>query len=91
MRSILSKPAAEEVAARLAEIQQIPTCEDCEVLRGANLYAIKYFGKKKASLFEGNLTGILTTHVDLDCQECPVDKVMKLFRKDRFAAIAAMI
>ncbi len=84
------KPIAEKVAARLAEIHRMPVCEDCEVLRGANLYAKKHFAQKYASLFDANLSRILTTHVDLGCKTCPIDDVMKSLRKDRFAAIAAM-
>lgn len=84
------KPSPDAVAAALAEIHRIPVCEDCEVLRGANLYAKKHFPKKYSELFDRNLSEILTTHVDLGCKDCPVDTVMKLLRKDRFAAIAAM-
>lgn len=84
------KPTAEKLAAKLAEIHKIPVCEDCEVLRGANLYAIKHYGSGKAPIFEKNLSDIVTTHVDLGCKSCPVDDVMKLLRTDRFAAIAAM-
>jgi len=84
------KSAPEKVAAALAEIHRIPVCEDCEVLRGANLYAKKHFPTKFAELFDRNLSDIVTTHVDLGCKACPVDDVMKLLRKDRFAAIAAM-
>jgi hypothetical protein len=84
------KPTPEKVAAALAEIHRIPVCEDCEVLRGANLYAKKHFPKKHSHLFDRNLSAILTTHVDLGCKACPVDDVMKLLRRDRFAAIAAM-
>ncbi len=84
------KPIAEKVAARLAEIHRMPVCEDCEVLRGANLYAQKHFGHKHAALFDQNLSCIITTHVDLGCKDCPIDAVMKSLRKDRFAAIAAM-
>jgi len=40
------KPTAEKVAEQLAEIHRMPVCEDCEVLRGANLYAKKHFGHK---------------------------------------------
>lgn len=81
---------ARDVASRLAEVQRIPVCEDCEVLRGANLFAVKHFGPKGAALFQDNLTRIVTTHVDLGCKSCPVDQVMKLLSKDRLAAIAAM-
>lgn len=84
------KPTAQAMAAKLAEVQRMPVCEDCEVLRGANLYAIKHFGQKKAAPFKENLSRIITTHVDLGCKSCPVDDAMKLVRKDRFAAIAAM-
>jgi len=84
------KPTAEEFANLLAEIQNIPVCEECDVLRGANLCAIKHFGPKKSALFQQNLRTMLTTHVDLGCEPCPVDKLMKKLRKDRFAAIAAM-
>jgi hypothetical protein len=84
------KPLAEKVAAQLAEIHRMPVCEDCEVLRGANLYAQKHFGSKYAPLFKENLSRIITTHVDLGCKSCPIDDVMKSLRKDRFAAIAAM-
>ena len=84
------KPSAEAVARRLAEIHRMPVCEDCEVLRGANLYAQKHFGAKYAPLFAKNLSRIVTTHVDLGCKACPIDDVMKSLRKDRFAAIAAM-
>ena len=90
MKQVLRKPSAAEVAQRLSEIQCIPLCEDCELLRGANLLAQKHFGKKHEMLFAANLAGILTTHVDLNCADCPVDQVMKSLRKDRFAAIAAM-
>jgi len=85
------KPSPKKLAAKLAEIQKIPVCEDCEVLRGANLYGIKKFGPSYAPLFEDNLNRIMTTHVDLGCKTCPVDDVMKSLRKDRFAAIAAML
>jgi hypothetical protein len=84
------KPIAEKVAAQLAEIHRMPVCEDCEVLRGANLYAKKRFGHKYAAMFDENLSRIITTHVDLGCKDCPVDDVMKSLRKDRLAAIAAM-
>lgn len=84
------KPLAEKVAGQLAEIHRMPVCEDCEVLRGANLYAQKHFGRKYVPLFEENLSRIITTHVDLGCKSCPIDDVMKSLRKDRFAAIAAM-
>lgn len=84
------KPSAEEVAVRLAEIHQIPICEGCDVLRGANICAARYFGHKKAAPFNDNLKKMLTTHVDLGCKPCPVDEVLKPLRKDRFAAIAAM-
>lgn len=84
------KPTAEKVAEQLAEIHRMPVCEDCEVLRGANLYAKKHFGHKHASRFEENLSRIITAHVDLGCKTCPVEEVMKSLRKDRFAAIAAM-
>lgn len=82
--------SARNLAAKLAEINKIPVCEDCEVLRGANLYGIKHFGPKRAGLFEENLSQILTTHVDLGCKVCPVDDIMKLLSKDRLAAVAAM-
>jgi hypothetical protein len=85
------KPSAQKMAVELNEIQKIPVCEDCEVLRGANIFAIKYFGKSKASSFEENLSRIMTTHVDLGCKACPVDDVLKSIRKDRFAAVAAML
>ena len=84
------KPSAEKMAERLADIHKIPVCEDCEVLRGANLFAIKHFGPGKAARFERNLSDIITTHVDLGCKACPVDDFMKLLRKDRLAAVAAM-
>jgi len=84
------KPSAERMAARLADIYRMPVCEDCEVLRGANLYAIKHYGKEHGALFQKNLSLIITTHVDLGCKKCPVDSAMKLLRKDRMAAIAAM-
>ena len=84
------RPTAETVAAELAEIQKIPVCEDCEVLRGANLFARKHFGPKKGVLFNANLSSIITAHVELGCKQCPVDDVMKKLRKDRYAAIAAM-
>ena len=84
------KPTAEEVAEKLAGIQKIPVCEDCDVLRGANICAAKHFGRGKAVVFDQNLRGMLTTHVDLGCQPCHVDRVMKLLSKDRLAAIAAM-
>jgi hypothetical protein len=84
------KPSAQKLATNLAEIQKIPVCEDCEVLRGANLYAAKYYGSKEAALFENNLLQIMTTHVDLGCKVCPVDDIMKMLRKDRSTAIAAM-
>ena len=84
------KPAPEEVARMLAEIGKIPICADCDVLRGANIFAQKHFGPKTDSLFQKNLNHILTTHVDLGCKPCPVDEVMRLFRKNRLAAIAAM-
>jgi len=76
------KPSARKMAEILAEIKRVPVCEDCEVLRGANLYAKKHYGTVGADLF--------TTHVDLGCKACPVDDIMKLLRKDRFAAIAAL-
>ncbi len=85
------KPSAEKVAEMLAEIQKMPICEDCDVLRGANLFAAKQFGQKKATLFDKNLDSIMTTHVDLGCNPCPVDEIMKLFRKNRLAAIAAIL
>ncbi len=85
-----TKPTPGKVAAALAEIHRIPVCEDCEVIRGANLCAKKYFARKYSGLFDRNLSEILTTHVDLGCKSCPVDDVMKLLRKDRFAAVAAM-
>lgn len=84
------KPAVNEVARMLEEIGKIPICSDCDVLRGANIFAQKYYGSKGEKLFQNNLDRILTTHVDLGCQPCPVDEVMKLFRKNRLAAIAAM-
>ena len=74
----------------LAEIQKLPVCEDCEVLRGANLFASKRYGQKNYHLFDKNLKAIMTTHVDLGCKPCPVDDVMKSFRKDRLAAVAAL-
>ena len=85
------KPTAEEVAEKLAGIQKMPVCEDCDVLRGANVCAARYFGKQKAMLFQKNLGDILTTHVDLGCQPCHADQVMKLMQKDRLAAIAAIL
>lgn len=84
------KPVAREVARMLAEIGKIPICSDCDVLRGANIFAQKRFGAESEALFQNNLENILTTHVDLGCRPCPVDEVMKLFRKNRLAAIAAM-
>ena len=84
------KPSAQKLAAGLGEIRKIPVCEDCEVLRGANLFGIKYFGDSDAALFQNNLTQIMTTHVDLGCKACPVDDVLKTVSKDRFAAISAM-
>jgi hypothetical protein len=84
------KPSARKTAESLADIQKVPVCEDCEVLRGANLYALKFFGSKKAGIFEENLSKIMTTHVDLGCISCPVDDIMKLFSKDRVAATMAM-
>jgi hypothetical protein len=85
------KPKAIEIAKRLEEIHQNLICEGCEVLRGANLFAVKHFGKKKSGLFDENLSKILTTHVDLGCSDCPVEEVMKLLSKDRLAAVAAML
>jgi len=85
------KPSAEKVAEMLAEIQKMPICDDCDVLRGANLFVAKQFGQKKAALFDKNLDSIMTTHVDLGCNPCPVDEIMKLFRKNRLAAIAAIL
>lgn len=87
---VRKKPNAEQFAAALAQLQKTPVCEDCDVLRGANLCAIKHFGEKAAPLFRKNLAGILTTHVDLGCSPCAVDELMKSLSKDRFAAIAAM-
>jgi len=84
------KPSAQKVAEKLAEIQKVPVCEDCEVLRGANICAMKHFGTTRAVLFEKNLSAIVTTHVDLGCKACPVDDIMKLLRKDRFSAVAAL-
>lgn len=84
------KPSARKMAEILAEIKRVPVCEDCEVLRGANLYAKKHYGTVGADLFDQNLSDIVTTHVDLGCKACPVDDIMKLLRKDRFAAIAAL-
>lgn len=85
-----NKPAAREVARRLADIRRMPNCEDCEVLRGANLCALKHFSDRHAPMFKKNLASIITTHVNLECRECPVDDVMKMLKKDRLAAVAAM-
>ena len=82
--------SAREAAAGLAEIQTIPNCEDCDVLRGANLFARKRYGPGNTALFDNNLNVIITKHVDLGCKPCPVEELMKSFRKDRLAAIAAM-
>jgi hypothetical protein len=82
--------SAPQMAEQLAGIHKIPVCEDCEVLRGANLFAIKHFGPGHAALFETNLRQIVTTHVDLGCKSCPVEDLMKMLRKDRLTAIAAM-
>ncbi|MCK5125155.1 MAG: hypothetical protein KAR42_02770 [candidate division Zixibacteria bacterium] len=90
MRRFLKMPSAIDIAENLAQIQRIPNCEDCELLRGANLLAAKVFGKKHTELFNRNLAGIITTHVDLNCKECPVDEIVKKIRKDRLAAIAAL-
>ena len=84
------RPSARKTAESLADIQKMPVCEDCEVLRGANLFARKYFGSKRAGMFEDNLSKIMTTHVALGCVACPVDDIMKLFSKDRVAATMAM-
>ncbi len=86
----MKKPTASDIAGQLAEIAEIPICEGCDVLRGANLCARKHFGKQSEKLFDDNLSKILTTHVDLGCKHCPVDKLMRKIRKDRFSAIAAM-
>ncbi len=86
----MKKLSAEQFAARLAEIQKLSVCEDCDVLRGANLCAMKHFGESKTFFFQKNLSELLTTHVDLGCHPCPVDQLMKTVRKDRFAAVAAM-
>lgn len=85
------KRTAEEIAARLAEVQKIPICEDCDVLRGGYLCAMRHFGKEYEILFRKNLGNMLTTHVDLGCQPCHADKVMKLLNKDRLAAVAAIL
>lgn len=90
MARFLSKTSASEIAESLRVIGRVPNCEDCELLLGANLLAKQYFGKKHADLFEKNISAIITTHVDLNCKECPVEQVMKKLKKDRFAAIAAM-
>ncbi|MCP4567388.1 MAG: hypothetical protein GY841_07400 [FCB group bacterium] len=88
---MLRKLTAQQAATRLAEIHKIPICEDCDVLRGANIYARKRYGMKYAGLFENNLKSIITTHVDLGCQPCPVDELMHSFRRDRLASLAAML
>lgn len=87
---MLRNLSAEEFAARLAEIQKLSVCEDCDVLRGANLCAMKYFGSGKSGLFQKNLIDLMTTHVDLGCDPCPVDRLMKALSKDRFSAVAAI-
>jgi hypothetical protein len=87
---MMKKLSAEEFAAKLAEIQKLSVCEDCDVLRGANLCAIKHYGSGKGGLFQKNLTELLTTHVDLGCNPCPVDRLMKSLSKDRLAAVAAI-
>lgn len=84
------KVSAQHMAEQLAEIYKIPVCEDCEVLRGANLFAIKHYGPGHAAMFDDNLKQIVTTHVDLGCKSCPVEDLMKMLRKDRLTAIAAM-
>ena len=90
MMRFMKLPSAADVAHNLAQIQRIPNCEDCELLRGANLLAAQVFGKKHTELFDRNLAGIMTTHVDLNCKNCPVDDIVKKIRKDRLAAIAAL-
>ncbi|MEZ5358543.1 MAG: hypothetical protein R3F48_06890 [Candidatus Zixiibacteriota bacterium] len=90
MSTLFSKTSAGEIAESLRVIGRVPNCEDCELLRGANLLAKSYFGDKHANLFDKNIASIITTHVDLNCRECPVEQVMKKLKKDRFAAIAAM-
>lgn len=87
---MLKKMSAEEFAAKLAEIQKLSVCEDCDVLRGANLCAMEHFGTGKRGLFQRNLADLLTTHVDLGCNPCPVDRLMKTLSKDRFSAVAAI-
>jgi hypothetical protein len=52
---------------------------------------MKHFGKEHEMLFRKNLSNMLTTHVDLGCQPCHADKVMKLLNKDRLAAVAAIL
>lgn len=91
MFSLRRKPAAKEIAAMLANVRKVPNCEDCDVLRGANLLAREQYSRKYASLFDENLSSIITTHVNLNCEECPVDDILKRFRRDRSAAVAALI
>ncbi len=88
---MVRKFTATEAAAKLAEIQNMPVCEECDVVREANMHARKNYGRENAGLFDANLKSILTTHVDLGCKPCPVDGLMKSFRKKRIAAMAAML
>ena len=85
-----NKPKAKKLAGLLAENLKVPVCEDCDVLRAANLAAIDFYGPKKTQLFEKNLSGMITTHVDLGCKPCPVEDILKMIKKDRLAAIAAL-
>ncbi len=87
---MFKKPKAEKLAGLLAQNLKVPVCEDCDILRAANLAAIDYYGPKKSELFENNLSGMITTHVDLGCHPCPVEDILKMIKKDRLAAIAAL-
>lgn len=87
---VFKRPKAKKLAELLAENLKVPVCEDCDILRAANLAAIDYYGPKKSELFENNLSGMITTHVDLGCRPCPVEDILKMIKKDRMAAIAAM-
>jgi hypothetical protein len=88
---MIRKPTPEKLAFKLAKLQQLPCCEGCDVLRGANEYGLRYYGKKKGKPFADNLKTILTEHVDLGCDPCHVEKVVESIKCDRLAAIAALL
>ncbi len=90
MNFLFNKPKANDIASTLSGLNRIPNCEDCELLLGANMLARRFFGKKYSALFDKNIASILTTHVDLNCVNCPVEQVMKKLKKDRLAAVAAI-